>query len=150
MHPVRTYLIRPNLISANLINTNSIKVLLIMLSLLVASCSVPTINTDQYHGETTTEQANSGASNGPVVELQRLAIAALNQQQYDQSVNYLQRAIKIEPRNAQSWHYLAQSYWHQKNFDQCLDMIERSYSYSTPEDDLDRANNALKTQCLAG
>ncbi|MFT4608501.1 MAG: hypothetical protein ACI8ZV_002195, partial [Chitinophagales bacterium] len=29
------------------------------------------------------------------------------------------------------------------------DMIQRSYSYSTVEDDLDRANDALKTQCLA-
>ncbi|MFT5811094.1 MAG: putative Zn-dependent protease, partial [Rubritalea sp.] len=71
------------------------------------------------------------------------------QQQYDRSVNYLQRAIKIEPRNAHTWHYLAKSYWHKKNYPQCLDMIQRSYSYSTVEDDLDRANDALKTQCLA-
>jgi Tfp pilus assembly protein PilF len=130
----------------NLIRIKPLKIGLVVLSLLVTSCSVPTINTDQYHGKTTTEQA----SNGPVVELQRLAISALNQQQYDQSVNYLQRAIKIEPRNAHSWHYLAQSYWHKKSYRQCLDMIERSYSYSTVDDDLDRANDALKTQCLAG
>ncbi len=130
----------------NLIRTRSTKIGLILLSLLAASCSVPTINTDQYQGEITTEQA----SDGPVVELHRLAISALNQKQYDRSVNYLQRAIKIEPRNAHSWHYLAQSYWHKKNYLQCLDMIERSYSYSKVEDDLDRANDALKTQCLAG
>ena len=136
MHPART----------NLMRIKPIKIGLIVLSLLAASCSVPMINTDQYHGDTSTEQA----SNGPVVELQRLAIGALNQQQFDQSVNYLQRAIKIEPRNAHSWHYLAQSYWHKKSYPQCLDMIERSTSYSTLEDDLDRANAALKTQCLAG
>jgi cytochrome c-type biogenesis protein CcmH/NrfG len=136
MHPART----------NLIKLNPIKIGLIVLSLLATSCSVPMINTDQYHGETTTEQA----SDGPIVELHRLAIKALNQQQFDRSVNYLQRAIKIEPRNAHSWHYLAQSYWHKKSYRQCLDMIERSTSYSTVEDDLDRANGALKTQCLAG
>jgi Tfp pilus assembly protein PilF len=129
----------------NLIRAKSTRVGLIVLSLLAVSCSVSTINTDRYQVESTTEQA----SNGPVVELHRLAIRALNQQQYGQAVNYLQRAIKIEPRNAHSWHYLAQSYWHKKSYPQCLDMIERSYSYSTVEDDLDRANSALKTQCLA-
>lgn len=125
---------------------NSIRLLLIAFSLLIASCSVPTINTEQYHGETTQQQA----SNGPVLELQRLAITSLNQQMFDQAINHLQRAIKIEPRNALSWHYLAQSYWHKNSFQQCVDMVERSYSYSTPEDDLDRANNTLKAQCQAG
>jgi Tfp pilus assembly protein PilF len=129
----------------NLIRAIPTHVGLIVLSLLALSCSVSTINTDRYQGETTTEQA----SKGPVVELHRLAISALNRQQYVQAVNYLQRAIKIEPRNAHSWHYLAQSYWHKKSYPQCLDMIERSYSYSTAEDDLDRANSSLKTQCLA-
>lgn len=136
MHPVKI----------NLTRIKSTRIGLIVLSLLAVSCSVPMINTDQYHGESTTQQA----SNSPVTELQHLAISALNQEQYDRSVNYLQRAIKIEPRNAHSWHYLAQTYWHKKSYLQCLDMIERSYSYSTPEDDLDRANEALKTQCLAG
>lgn len=125
---------------------NSTRILAVLLSLLVASCAVPTIDTEQYHGAPTATQA----SNGAVSELQGFAISALNQQQYDSAVNYLQRAIKIEPRNALSWHYLAQSYWHKKSYSQCLDMIERSYSYSSIEDDLDRANAALKTQCQAG
>jgi Tfp pilus assembly protein PilF len=136
MHPARI----------NLIRTKPTKIGLIVLTLLTVSCSVQVINTDQYQGEIITEKA----SNGAVGELHYLAISALNQQQYDRSVNYLQRAIKIEPRNAHSWHYLAQSYWHQKSYRQCLDMVERSYSYSSVEDDLDGANDALKTQCLAG
>ncbi|MFT5597794.1 MAG: putative Zn-dependent protease [Urechidicola sp.] len=139
MHPVRI----------NLVSIKATNIGLILLSFLAASCSVPTINTNQYQGEVTTEKSSNQASNGPVLELQRLATSALNQQQYDRSVNYLQRAIKIEPRNAHTWHYLAKSYWHKKNYPQCLDMIQRSYSYSTVEDDLDRANDALKTQCLA-
>ena len=117
----------------------------IVLSLLVVSCAVPTIDTEQYHDEVNQSQA----SNAPVEELQRLAIAALNEQQFDQAVGYLQRAIKIEPRNALNWHYLAQSYWHKKSYSQCLDMIERAYSYSTVKDDLDDANEVLKSQCLA-
>jgi cytochrome c-type biogenesis protein CcmH/NrfG len=119
---------------------------LIILTVLASACTVPMINTDQYQYVKTTEQA----SNGPVVELQRLASDALNLQQYDLSINYLQRAIKLEPRNAHSWHYLAKTYWHIQSFSQCLDMIERSYSYSQVNDDLDSSNNELKTQCLAG
>ena len=124
----------------------TIKITIIVLSVLIASCAVPTIDTEQYHGDTN----QSHASSGPVTALQRLAISALNGQQFDQAVGYLQRAIKMEPRNALSWHYLAQSYWHKKDYNQCLDMLERSYSYSSVEDDIDRANAALKVQCQAG
>jgi Tfp pilus assembly protein PilF len=123
----------------------AIRIIVVVFSILIASCAVPTIDTEQYHGETNQSQASSG----PVAELQRLAIRALNEQQLDQAVGYLQRAIKIEPRNALSWHYLAQSYWHKKDYSHCLDMIERAYSYSSVEDDLDRANAALKIQCQA-
>jgi len=119
---------------------------LIILILLASACSVPMITTDQYQYDITTEQA----SNGPVMELQRLAKDAQNQQQYDLSVNYLQRAIKLEPRNAYSWHYLAKTYWHKQNFSQCLDMVERSYSYSPVNVELDSFNDVLKAQCLAG
>lgn len=117
----------------------------IVLTLLIVSCATPIIDTHQYHVGINQSQASST----PVAKLQRLAITALDQQQFDQAVGYLQRAIKIEPRNAFSWHYLAQSYRHKKNYSQCLDMIERADSYST-EYELDRANAALKAQCMAG
>jgi len=89
----------------------------------------------------------SERSIGPVAELQRKAISAINQNHYPQAVEYLQRAIKIEPRNAFSWHYLAQTYWHDRQYDRCLDMVKRSISYSPKLDDLNRANTALLSQC---
>ena len=122
------------------------RIITIVFCLLIVSCAIPTIDTEQYHDAVNQSQP----SNAAVTELQRLAIGALNQQQFDQAVGYLQRAIKIEPRNALNWHYLAQSYWHKKSYSQCLDMIERAYSYSTLDDDLDRANDALKAQCQEG
>ena len=88
-------------------------------------------------------------SHSPVVELQRLANDALEQQQYDLSISFLQRAIKLEPRNPYSWHYLAQNYWYKQSYLQCLDMVQRSYSYSRVVDDLDSANHALRTHCMA-
>jgi len=130
------------------INSLSIKLTkfrLIVLSLLASACSVSSVNTDRYQGEISTDQAG----HSPVVELQRLANDALDQQQYDLSISFLQRAIKIEPRNPYSWHYLAQNYWYKKSYLQCQDMVQRSYSYSTVTDDLDSANDALKNQCLA-
>ena len=111
--------------------------------LFLASCTIPTEQGNRFQVST----AKSPTSTGPVAELHRKAIAALAAENSKQAIEYLQRAIKIEPRNAFSWHYLAQSYWHNKNYDKCLAMIDRSYSYSTPADDLDRANLALKQQC---
>ena len=60
----------------------------------------------------------------------------------------LQRAIKIQPRNAWSWHYLAQTYWRDAQYDRCLAMIERSNSYGGYDDALTTANDRLKFRCL--
>ncbi|MCZ6470163.1 MAG: tetratricopeptide repeat protein, partial [Gammaproteobacteria bacterium] len=106
----------------------------------------PSVTSVRYE----TEATGSQRSEGPVAELQRKALAALNQQNYQQSVEYLQRAIKIEPRNAFSWHYLAQTYWQSKHYDRCLDMLNRSINYSTDQDDLDDANATLMSQCQEG
>ncbi len=86
---------------------------------------------------------------GPVVELQRRALDALAQNNSRLAIDILQRAIKIEPRNALSWHYLAQSYQHSQNFTKCLAMVERSLSYGLVGDDLEQANLALRKQCLS-
>lgn len=122
---------------------STLKFIFLVTILLLASCSAPQISTDRYHDTS----ASSQRSDGPVTELHRQAIAALNQQQFEQAIALLQRAIKIEPRNAFSWHYLAQSYWHISDFDNCVDMVQRSLSYSSVSDDLDRANAALLLQC---
>ena len=126
---------------------NLVRNLLIVIFLFASvSCATPAINTEKFHGLPPTDQSISA----PVSELQRLALTALQQKQYEQAIAYLQRAIKIEPRNAVSWHYLARSYWHNQNFQRCQDMIERSYGYSQARDNLDSANALLKKLCEAG
>lgn len=122
---------------------NTCRTGLLLASLLIASCSGTGITPVRYQSEATGSQRVGG----PVAELQRKAIEALNAKHYQQSVDYLQRAIKIEPRNAFSWHYLAQTYWHSKDYDRCRDMVYRSISYSSELDDLDRANTILMSQC---
>jgi len=120
-------------------------ILLLTAGLILNACVAPK-PANRYQTTNVVPQATSG----PIVELHRSAINALAQNRSKQAIEFLQRAIKIEPRNAFSWHYLAQSYWHDKNFEKCLAMIERSQSYSQPEDDLDRANKALQHQCMDG
>ncbi|MCP4233010.1 MAG: tetratricopeptide repeat protein, partial [Aestuariibacter sp.] len=85
--------------------------------------------------------------NAAVAELHQDAINALAQNNARQAIEFAQRAIKIEPRNALSWHYLAQAYLQDRNYAKCLAMIERSYSYSTATDKLDQANRVLQHKC---
>jgi len=120
---------------------------LLIFLILIVSCTGPAIAPGARY-QTTSVASDRGV--GPVAELQRKAISVIGQKRYADAVEYLRRAIKIDPRNAFSWHYLAQTYWHDKQFDRCLDMIERSISYSTKLDDLDRANAALTSQCKKG
>lgn len=123
-----------------------LKIVSLFLSVfLLASCGTgPRYNPYQSDSESSTGQANA------VEKLQRNAVDALKQQSWQQAIDYLQRAIRIEPRNALSWHFLAQTYWHRKDYPRCLEMIERSYSYSSTEDDLDQPNRELKARCQAG
>jgi Tfp pilus assembly protein PilF len=93
-------------------------------------------------------QAQPGDS--AVAELQRSARSALESGDYEQAVDFLQRAIRIEPRNAHSWHYLAEAYWHHGDFRRCSEMVERSASYSSPGDGLEGPNLLLREKCRQG
>lgn len=118
---------------------------LVLLSLLVTACALePRYN--QYQLPPQQSQPGQGA----VAELQRNAREALSRQDYQQAVDYLQRAIKIEPRNPHSWHYLAETYWRSGDRRRCVEMVERSFSYSSSEDDLDHANQQLREKCQQG
>lgn len=118
----------------------------VILTLLLSSCAFSPNQNNRYQFK----MVSSKSVSGPVAELQQKALNALAAENARESIEYLERAIKIEPRNAYSWHYLAQSYWQDKNYKKCLAMLERSLSYSIPADDLDNANQSLKQQCLGG
>ena len=104
----------------------------------------PVLETDQYHKPDSSQPQHKGLNS-----LQLKALQLMNQQQFDSAIEYLQRAVKIEPRNALNWHYLAQNYWHKKDFAHCRDMIQRAIAYSQFDEDLQRANRILLEQCSA-
>ncbi len=114
-----------------------------ILVLLVSSCALSSRPGNRYQ----LQPVSSQSVTGPVAELQRKAINALAADNSRASIEFLQRAIKIKPRDAVSWHYLALSYWQEKNYEKCLAMLERSLSYSNPVDDLESANQKLRQQC---
>jgi len=119
-----------------------LKLLSILLLMLLSACAVePAYN--RYELPATAGQPGESA----VVQLQRKAREALDQNDYQQAVEYLQRAIKIEPRNPYSWHYLAETYWLSGDLRRCAEMTDRSFSYSSETDKLDEANRRLKEQC---
>ena len=94
-----------------------------------------------------TSQATPQATPQAVIQLQNQALAAINEDQYSLATDYLQRAIKIQPRNAWSWHYLADIHWRQGQHDRCIAMIERSEGYAGADKQLDSENVRLREQC---
>jgi len=112
---------------------------------IITACSIPEPPANRYQSDVDVSQPEAQ----PVAELHSQALAALDAGQYQQAIDYLQRAIRIQPRDAWSWHYLAQTYWRQGQFERCLEMIERSSSYAIDEV-VDGANDKLKVQCQQG
>jgi Tfp pilus assembly protein PilF len=113
-----------------------------------AACSVPRQYPDNpYQRGGDSSETGGGAASAPVAQLQNQALAAINEDQYPLAADYLQRAIKIQPRNAWSWHYLADVYSRQGERERCRAMIERSQSYAQDDPRLDSANAALRERC---
>jgi len=113
-------------------------------SIFLVACVTPepVVRTDQYHKDVEPSK-KAKALNG----LQLKALQLMNQQNFDQAILYFQRAIKVEPRNPLNWHYMAQNYWHLKDFSSCRSMVKRAISYSQFNEDLKSANNTLLKQC---
>lgn len=119
---------------------------MLLLTLLLSACALePRYN--RYESVPGTSQA--GVSDA-VGELQRSARDALARRDFQQAIDYLQRAIRIEPRNPFSWHYLAETYWRSGDPRRCLDMLERSFSYSSSGDRLENLNQRLRARCEGG
>lgn len=117
---------------------------IVFISLFLVACVTPepVVRTDQYHKDIPPEKQPK-ALNG----LQLKALQLMNQMKFEQSILYLQRAIKVEPRDPLNWHYLAQNYWHLKDYKNCRSMVNRAISYSQFNEALNKSNLTLLKQC---
>ena len=114
------------------------------LVLVIASCAAPSRDIPYQP----VVQAQVGKTEA-VESLHLSAAEKLKNQDYQQATEYLQRAIRIDPRNALSWHYLALTYWQREDFSRCLEMLARSFTYNLTDSRLDQANQELKARCQA-
>ena len=122
-----------------------LRILLLPLLLLgLASCAVQT--TINPYQEPTPVRAGD---DGPIAELRRQALAALQRRDFADAVEYLERAIRIEPRDPYSWHYLGETYHQSGDPRRCLEMVARAASYAAATPDLRDANNRLRDRCEA-
>ena len=111
----------------------------------LASCAV-----EPVHNRYQLPADEPVAGESAVVELQLKAKQALANGDNRRAVEYLQRAIRIEPRNPYSWHYLGEAYRENGDYRRCLEMVDRSYSYSEEGSDLDVQNRRLRQICQSG
>lgn len=116
----------------------------LFLCLALVSCTVP-VKQNRYQQLPPDSKSNYGA----VVELQQKAKQSLATQNTRLAIEYLERAIKIEPRNPVSWHYLAQGYYQLGLPEKCLAMLDRSMSYGYRPQNLDQAGRELRQKCRA-
>jgi tetratricopeptide (TPR) repeat protein len=130
-------------------SVTSLRRLAIVLLLLFSSaCQGPEPAVDNRYQRAPENTESAGqAPSSPVVQLQNQALAAINEDQYQLAIDYLQRAIKIQPRDPWSWHYLADIYWRKGQYDRCLAMIDRSSGYAVNDAALADANANLRAQC---
>lgn len=119
------------------------RLFVLVVFLIITSCSISQEPLNRYQ----IDNGTSRSEVSPVAELHRKALTALEKYDFQQAIDYLQRAITIQPRNAWSWHYLAQSYAREEQFDRCLAMLQRSQSYAVNDNQLARANEKLTSQC---
>ena len=121
---------------------------IVLLLLFSSACQGPEPAVDNRYQRAPENTESAGqAPSSPVVQLQNQALAAINEDQYQLAIDYLQRAIKIQPRDPWSWHYLADIYWRKGQYDRCLAMIDRSSGYAVNDAALADANAELRAQC---
>jgi len=118
------------------------------LLLIASACQAPQPVLDNRYQRTPDNNASVAPTvSQPVRQLHNQALAAINEDQYALASDYLQRAIRIEPRNGWSWHYLADIHWRQGQRERCRSMLQRADAYAQGDARLAAANADLRAQC---
>ena len=124
------------------------QLLCLLLVALIAGCGTSPKPVDNpYQRGADVEPSVTQSRSAAVVQLQNQALAAINEGRYPLATDYLQRAITIEPRDAWSWHYLADIHWRRGEQDRCIAMLQRAESYADNDSELVDANALLRDRC---
>ena len=118
------------------------------LAVLLGACQKsPEAVSDSRYQRQPQNQQQSPAVSKPVQQLHNQALAAINEDRYAEASDYLQRAIRIQPRNGWSWYYLADIDWRQGRYESCRSLLDRADSYASGDAELVGLSAQLRTQC---
>ena len=119
--------------------------LILLVSAFLFGCVPPPQQPQPY--ETATPEINAEPVSGPLKTLHGEARTAMLTGDNSTAINLIQRSINIEPRNPHSWHLLAKAYAGLGRYDECRQMILRSYNYNRDNKVLDEKNQRLWGEC---
>lgn len=112
---------------------------------LIAGCAVPLGDRAPVEDATRApSEASAQPVNSPaVLELSDQARTAMQEGRYDNAVHFLERAIRIEPHNGILWHQLALVRYRQGNYDQAMQLANRSNAAASSPRGLKTKNERL-------
>lgn len=110
-------------------------VIVIGVSAMLASCA------------TTPFEESPVSGNPAVIALADTARSDISSYRYPQAAASLERALRIEPRNARLWYELARVRLGQEDYPQAENLAKRSNSYAADDAALRRANWTLIAEC---
>ena len=120
------------------------QLLLVWVVLLLVACAQRPLPESPYIDP---GQESDSTRQSAVDVLQSEASTALRNDDFALAIETLQRAIRIEPRNAYSWHYLGLTYLELGDLSRCRAMASRSVGFSAANRPLQQANERLLKQC---
>lgn len=121
---------------------NSRYILLLACSLLPVACTTTRPPALELPGEPADQVIYPSAKTSPaVVNLLNQARDATRQGQLQKAEVLLERTVRIEPRNATLWNYLAKLRLHQGRFQEAIGLAAKSSALSGSRDDKLKADN---------
>lgn len=117
-------------------------IVIVSISFSAGACSIPFLDESKTDHETT-QVAAVAPSSAAVDQLLLQAQEERQQQRYEQAANLLERAMRIEPRNAKLWYELASIRFLQGLYQQAIELANRSMALSEYDSSLVNENQAL-------
>ena len=96
---------------------------------------------------TTPFEESPVSGNPAVIALADTARSEITRYRYPEAAASLERALRIEPRNARLWHELARVRLAQEDYSQAENLAKRSNSYAADDNALRRANWKVISEC---
>ena len=115
--------------------------MLLLLSLLISACAQK--QTDVVIEDRSEEYAGTQDAARPVVSLLAKAKQHENMAQWERAAALLERALRIEPRNAYLWHRLANTRLQQGQYDMAESLAQKSNSLAKDDEALRQRNAEL-------